>query len=102
MVEAGAQVLICYSHGEGASILLRVKALGLSFKGIYMTQSPGLQAWATYLGTDGDYVVTPGQWAAEIIAPCFVFGTAQTTARSSRTPSVDHPTLSRLRKRQLG
>jgi hypothetical protein len=77
MVEAGAQVLICYSHGEGASILLRVKALGLSFKGIFVTGAPGQQDWATYLGTDGDYVVTPGQWAADILAPCVLFGSAQ-------------------------
>ena len=77
MVEAGAEVLVCYSRGEGVSILLRAKALGISFRGIFITQAPEQQDWVTYLGADGDYVVTPGQWDADLLSPCVLFGSSQ-------------------------
>lgn len=77
MSEAGVEVFICYSIGEGASILKRMQALGISFKGVYVTVTPSSNNWAKYLQYDGDYVLTPGQWSSDTSAPCVLFGSAQ-------------------------
>lgn len=66
-----------YAIGEGASIVRRMKALGISFKGVYITVSPTRPDWSDLMGSDGDFVVTPAQWSQDIQTSCEVFGSMQ-------------------------
>ena len=72
--DSGANVLVVYCIGEGASILKRMKALGINFEGVYMSVSPTRAEWSRFLGTDGDYVVAPAQWNEQAESLCDVFG----------------------------
>eukprot|EP00873_Tetraselmis_striata_P038243 jgi/Tetstr1/458507/TSEL_044913.t1 len=74
--DSGAEVLVVYCIGEGASILKRMKALGISFEGVFMTVSPTWPTWPALMGTDGDYVITPAQWSEKGVTPCDVFGSS--------------------------
>ena len=66
-----------YCIAEGVSIMKRIKALNLNFKGVFMTVSPSRPFWEEYLDIDGDLVITPSQWHPDIQSPCSVFGDAQ-------------------------
>ena len=74
--DSGAEVLVVYSIAEGVSIMKRIKAMNLNFKGVYMTVSPSRPYWEEYLGNDGDLAITPAQWHSDIQSPCAVFGNA--------------------------
>ena len=58
----------------------RMKALGISFEGVYMSVSPTRAQWSKFLGTDGDYVVAPAQWNEQAESLCDVFGSAKNYA----------------------
>jgi len=72
----GAQVLIIYCISEGVSIAKRIKALGLDFGAVYMTVTPFNPSWQRFLGPEGDFVSSPGQWHPKLDLKCEVYNSS--------------------------
>ena len=69
-------MILIYGHGESGSIVKRMKALGLSFSGVFALSAPVNPLWPKLMGSDGDFVVTPGQWHPGLQSTCEAFGSA--------------------------
>ena len=84
-------MLLIYGHGEAGSIIKRMKALDVSFLGVFATSAPLDPLWPKLMGADGDFVVTGGQWHPALQSTCKMFGSAanysvQFEARFGRAP----------------
>ena len=84
-------MILIYGQGEAGSIVKRMKALELSFSGVF-GMGGASPLWAKLIGSDGDFVVTPGQWHPALRSTCEAFGSAanfssQFAARFGRAPN---------------
>ena len=52
----------------------KVSEMEAPVNGVYITVAPTKTEWNKQLGTNGNYVVTPGQWSDMALSPCVVFG----------------------------
>ena len=64
--------LVVYSRAEGEMIMRQVANIKMPLRGVYIT---GASSWEDPDNEFAEYVVTPGQWAADVRASCSVFGT---------------------------
>ena len=64
--------LVVYSRAEGEVIMRQVANIKMPLRGVYIT---GASSWEDPDNGFAEYVVTPGQWAADVRASCRVFGT---------------------------
>ena len=64
--------LVVYSRAEGEMIMRQVANIKMPLRGVYIT---GASSWTDPDNEFAEYVVTPGQWAADVQSSCTVFGT---------------------------
>ena len=64
--------LVVYSRAEGEMIMRQAADIKMSLRGVYIT---GASTWMDPDTEFAEYVVTPGQWAADVRSSCSVFGT---------------------------
>ena len=64
--------LVVYSRAEGEMIMRQVANIKMPLRGVYIT---GASSWEDPDNEFAEYIVTPGQWAADVRASCRVFGT---------------------------
>ena len=64
--------LVVYSRAEGEMIMRQVANIKMPLRGVYIT---GASSWTDPDNEFAEYVVTPGQWAADVRSSCTVFGT---------------------------
>ena len=74
-----------FSQEDGINVMSRIRDQRLNFQGIFMTEAPAQQKWASRLGIGGDFVVTAIEWDARANFPCPVFGSSERYATEYRS-----------------